>query len=46
MKMNHTVVAAGMDWTDLPQDRHRWRALVKAVMNLQFTENWGNFLTS
>jgi len=24
-----------MDWIDLAQDRDRWRALVKAVMNLQ-----------
>jgi hypothetical protein len=24
-----------IDWIDLDQDRDRWRALVKAVMNLQ-----------
>jgi hypothetical protein len=23
-----------VDWIGLAQDRHRWRALVKAVMNL------------
>ena len=25
----------GMDWIDLDQDRYRWRALVRAVMNLR-----------
>jgi hypothetical protein len=24
-----------VDWIGLAQDRYRWRALVKAVMNLQ-----------
>jgi len=27
----------GMDWIALAQDRDRWRALVHAIMNLQFT---------
>jgi hypothetical protein len=25
----------GVDWIAVPQDRHRWRALVNAVMNLR-----------
>ena len=26
-------MAGGKDWIDLAQDRDRWQALVKAVMN-------------
>jgi hypothetical protein len=29
------VVWGCMDWIDLAQDRYRWRALVKAIMNLR-----------
>jgi hypothetical protein len=29
------VGCGGMDWIKLTQDRYRWRALVKAVMNLR-----------
>ena len=35
-----------MDWIGLAQDRHRWRTLVSAVMNLRVPWNAGNFLTS
>jgi hypothetical protein len=26
---------SGVDWVGLAQDRHKWRALVKAAMNLR-----------
>jgi hypothetical protein len=35
-----------MDWIDLAQDRDRWQAYVKAVMNLHIPQNAGNFLTN
>jgi hypothetical protein len=46
IKMDLQEVGWGMDWIELAQGRNRWRALVNAVMNLQFPQNAGNFLTS
>jgi hypothetical protein len=34
IKMDFQEVG-GMDWIDVAQDRERWRALVKAVMNIR-----------
>ena len=35
IKMDLQEVGWGMDWTDVAQNRDRWRALVYAVMNLR-----------
>jgi len=36
----------GIDWILLAQDKHTWRALVKAVMNLRIQQMPDNFLTN
>jgi len=35
-----------MDWIDLAQNGDRWRAHVKAVINIWVPRNGGNFLTN
>ena len=35
-----------MDWIELAQDRDRWQALVKVVMNLWVSYNARNFTTN
>ena len=40
------VGCESVDWIDVAQDRDRWRALVKAVVNLRVPYNAGNLLTS
>jgi hypothetical protein len=36
----------GLDWTDMVQDRDKWRALVNTVMDLRFPQNAEKFLSS
>jgi hypothetical protein len=36
----------GMEWIDLAQDRDRWRALMKMVVNIKVPKNVGKFLSS
>ena len=35
-----------MDWINLAKNKHRWRALVAAVMNFQVPYNVKNFSSS
>jgi len=34
----------GIDWSDLVQERDRWRTVVNAVMNLRLSYSEGNWL--
>jgi len=46
IKIKLQEVGWGMDWIDLALNRDRWRALVNKLMNIWFSQNAGNFLTS
>ena len=46
VNMDQQEVGWGMDWIEVAQDRHKWRAAVNAVINLPVPPNAGNFLTS
>jgi hypothetical protein len=44
--MGHQEVGWEKDWIKLAQDMDRWRAFEKAVMNILFVRNAGNFFIS
>jgi hypothetical protein len=38
------VGCGGVDWTEVAQDRDKWRTLVNVVMNIRVSINCGEFL--
>jgi len=47
MDLQHVgCVVGGTDWIDLAQNKDKWRALAIGLMNFQFLQNAGIFLTS
>ena len=46
LKLDLQKIGRGGNWNDVAQNRDRWRAFVKAVMNPPIPYNAGNFLTS
>jgi hypothetical protein len=45
IKMDIRVIGwEGIDWTDLVQDRDRWRAPVRTIIKLRLAYTFGKFL--
>jgi hypothetical protein len=45
IRMDVREIGWGVEWIHLAQDRNRWQALVKTVMNLQVLVPRGKFVS-